>query len=462
MVRVLKFHKEIILCIVLFAVALGVRVHYQNESVVSGPLRADASEYFSAAYNLRFFGVYSHQWPSLNASKIAEPEGPPPKSRTTRSPLYPLFQLVLMSEGDHLTDFVNRVLTVQASMGALVAVFVFLITRMLLSCRWAALAGALTAISPHLIALDGYMLSESLFTFTITLSVLLLALAWRTDKFLLTLIGGLLIALSFQIRALSILAPVFLALAFIFSGREQGFRKRSAAASHMAIIFISLFSVLVANWIFVDRYVMTSDDIQIEKLKRVDFTMPLHKYMVNMYPPKFYVNNTSHVLAHNRDNNWKYPTDLSFSEIPLKYITWNLWDKFFIIYSWDNAYNEDVYIYPMKRKGFQEGNFLFTLHKLMQRLHIPILLLAVLGIFLFIIRWRKGTLPIHQRVMILPASLFLYFTSVLYVLFWLPRYTIPVRPFIYILATVAVVWLIQILKTANWGGTKDASEPHPE
>jgi len=184
--------------------------------------------------------------------------------------------------------------------------------------------------------------------------------------------------------------------------------------------------------------------------------------MKNIKPPNFYVENKNHVYALNNDSNWKYATKLGFSDIPMKYIMWNLWDKFFLMYSWDNAYNGDVYIYPMGRKGFQEGNFLFSLHKLMRILHTPILLISVLGVVLLSVRWVKGTLPTRQRVMIFPALMFVYFTSVLYFLSWLPRYTIPVRPFIYILAVAAVAWLLPILRDADWldakgSGNIDAS-----
>ena len=76
---------------------------------------------------------------------------------------------------------------------------------------------------------------------------------------------------------------------------------------------------------------------------------------------------------------------------------------------------------------------------------------------MFSIRWIKGTLQIRQRAMVLPALMFVYLLSVLYFLAWLPRYTIPVRPFSYILASVALAWLVPILKNANWVGATDPS-----
>lgn len=133
---------------------------------------------------------------------------------------------------------------------------------------------------------------------------------------------------------------------------------------------------------------------------------------------------------------------------------WNIWDKFVLMYSWDNSYNGDVYIYPMIRKGFQEDNILKLLHNVMRFFHYPVFVLSVLGIVLFLIRWSKGTLPIRQRVMVLPAMMFVYLLSVLYFLSWLPRYTIPVRPISYILAAASVAWLIRILRSADWVGAK--------
>ena len=64
--------------------------------------------------------------------------------------------------------------------------------------------------------------------------------------------------------------------------------------------------------------------------------------------------------------------------------------------------------------------------------------------------------------MVLPALMFIYLLSVLYFLSWLPRYTIPVRPFSYILAAAAVAWLMPILKSANWVGATDSGENDSE
>ena len=443
----MRIHKEIIICLVLFAIALGVRLQYQNESIVDHPLRADAAGYFSAAYNLRYFNAYSLEVPRLRGIRLGEHQGPRPASRTDRSPGYPIFQSMLMTDGERVPDFIDRVLKVQAVLGALVAVFVFLMARPILPAAWAAVAGTLTAISPHLIAMDGYMLTESLYVFLITGGVLLLMLAWRSDNLLLTLAGGLVIALSFQVRAVSALAPIFLASAFVYAARERGLRKKTMAAAHVAIIAASLVAVVAGHRVFVHQYVTNMDEIQWEQKKYVSFTEPLSHYMRNLRPPNFYVRNESHVYTRNLDRSWKYPTRLNFRDIPAKYVLWDAWDKFVIMHSWDNAYYEGVYIYPMNRKGFETSKILFVLHKIMFNLHPILLFLSFFGIVLLFVRWFKRSLPNHQRALILPALMFVYLVLVLYFLSWLPRYTIPDLPFMFILAVATLAWLIPILKS---------------
>ncbi len=89
-------------------------------------------------------------------------------------------------------------------------------------------------------------------------------------------------------------------------------------------------------------------------------------------------------------------------------------------------------------------------------------IVSVLGVVLLSIRWFKGTLSIRQRAMVFPALLFVYFLSVLFFLSWLPRYTIPVRPFSYILAVASVAWLVPIMRNADWAGIKGTGENDDE
>ena len=57
--RISQYNTEIVSIVLLFSLALSIRLSYQHESVVDNPIRADAGKYLSASYNLRWFGVYS-------------------------------------------------------------------------------------------------------------------------------------------------------------------------------------------------------------------------------------------------------------------------------------------------------------------------------------------------------------------------------------------------------------------
>ena len=53
---ILQYRKETTALLLIFFVALGLRLIYQQESIVNNALRADASKYFSAALKGRKSG----------------------------------------------------------------------------------------------------------------------------------------------------------------------------------------------------------------------------------------------------------------------------------------------------------------------------------------------------------------------------------------------------------------------
>lgn len=51
--------KDLISILLIFCLALGIRLIYQHSTEVRNQIISDAKEYFLGAYNLCFFGVYS-------------------------------------------------------------------------------------------------------------------------------------------------------------------------------------------------------------------------------------------------------------------------------------------------------------------------------------------------------------------------------------------------------------------
>ena len=70
------------IALVLFMLALGLRLFYQSESVTNRPLRADALKYASTAYNLRTHGLFAVDRigtpnPRMSAKAASVPPGYP-------------------------------------------------------------------------------------------------------------------------------------------------------------------------------------------------------------------------------------------------------------------------------------------------------------------------------------------------------------------------------------------------
>lgn len=449
-----RYRGDIMSLAILLCLALGVRLLYQHESVVNKPLRADAGKYFRAAYNLRVFGIHSEE--------KRRPNSEPPQSRTDLSPAYPLF-LTLFLDAKTTAEFEERVLIVQAILGTLTTACTFLLARVALGLPWAILAGVLTAVSPHLIAMDGYLLTESLFTFVTVLGALILALSWRAGWASLTLLASLLLAVSARVRAVGYALPFFLATVFLFDAHAPRLSRPFLWARQIAMVLLGFFSVVAAHREFVKVTVTHESSFlpvphkfahapKEAPRKRVVFSSPWTYLKRSIHPPNFFIKNESHVRVRNPDRDWKRRWQGSFWDHPLAYLKWNLGARLFYIWHWDNAYNGDVYIYPMKRAGFRVNAFLGMIHGAMHIVHWPLYVLSLAAPIVFLLRWRRGTSPVDERLLLVPTVVFVYFLAVLSLLSWLPRYTIPARPYSYILAAASLSWLVSRLRSVSMGG----------
>ncbi|MBW1786880.1 MAG: hypothetical protein JRK53_09745 [Deltaproteobacteria bacterium] len=426
-----RYLRECAAVAVILIIALGVRLLYQSESIVNRPIRADAAKYVKAAYNLKYFGVYSLETPRK------------PTSNTDLSPGFPLFLTIFTGKA----GLNPAVLKVQAVMGALVCVFTFVLARMALAYGWALAAGILTALCPHLIALDYYLLTESLFTFAMTLGLLLLAVAWKTNRLMFALSAGLALAISARIRAVNMLIVFWMASVFLYRAQERLFSSRAQFIKQISLLMLGLVFVTASYRLFIHHTKATVAHTEVAGeggAKYTDMSSTVRNWGSILIPPDFYVKEQSHIHLYHRDRTYKRRTDSGFWENPLPYLRWNLWGRLRMLWHWDNAYNGDVYIYPMTRKGFEENGVLKGIYRSMRAMHWPLFMLSLAAPVVLFVKWRRKTLPIEQRMLLVPALAFVYFLGVLWMLWmltWLPRYTIPARPLSYILAAASLCWL---------------------
>ena len=440
--------KELLGVALLVAFALAVRLEFQAETITDNPLRGDASLYYSAAYNLHHYGAHS----------IDAPSTVPPTTRTDLAPGYPLFLSLFVADGPSWpVDFLRIVRNIQVAFGTLIVLFTYVIARQSLDRLWALVAALLSAISPHLIAIQEYILTESLFTFVMMLGVLVLLLAWTRERPWLALPGGILIAASGQIRSISLALAFILMPVLLVAPRPSVPSRRSSRLLGAGLALAGVLIVGGAHRLFVHEAVLNTEAVQTAPEQFVVFATPMDYLRAAMRPTNFMVAGASHIEAINRDPAWKFSTTASFREAPMAYLKWNLGGKLFYIWHFDNSYNGDVYIYPMTRTGFQENPVLGLLHGTMRALHWPLFGLAAAAPIVLLARARRRW-NARDRSLLVPTLGFVYFIGVIAIVSWLPRYSIPARPFSYILAAATLSWAVAWAREhgRNWWEAQDA------
>jgi len=471
-----QYRIEIITVILLFSFALAIRLIYQHESVVDNPIRADAGKYFSSSYNLKRFGVFSVEPPfetsrgrydislevgtrkvvkkNLDVYSVKQDSGieRPPDEPIDLSPGYPLFLSLFWQENNERQGFdfpYGDVLTLQAIIGGLSVVLTFVMARLMLSLPWAVFAGVLTALSPHLIVMDSYLLTENLFTLVMMAGTLIMIFSWKSHKGLLTVVVGSLLILSAGMRIINILFLFFLAPVYLLDAHGRSSVSKSVWLRQL--IFLMIGSMITVGSYHVFRHELASkhrfrfmEILQIglsgersspfvEKQQR--HTKPLSDKYASTVSRK---NATISSGSSASEDGWILQF-MSYAKRGFKRL-----GNTFVVWCWHNKYLDDIYIYPMIRKGFNENAFLGLIYHAMRYAHWPLYFLTLLCPIMMYRLWRGKTLPVKSRSLLIPVLGFIYFPLIITLLSHNePRYAIPARPFSYILAMASLSWLIQ-------------------
>jgi hypothetical protein len=148
-------HKKLYLAIFLFGLSLFIRISYINLLEIDHPIRGDASSYVQYARNLLQHGVFSKSTASA------------PTPDSFWAPGYPIFISFVAVFSDLLgLNVYNLILILQGVIGAITVVLTFYLGLQFLPMIWAFSATILTALSPHLITMGAYILTETLFIYT--------------------------------------------------------------------------------------------------------------------------------------------------------------------------------------------------------------------------------------------------------------------------------------------------------
>ena len=125
-----------------------------------------------------------------------------------------------------------------------------------------------------------------------------------------------------------------------------------------------------------------------------------------------------------------------FAERPLRYLSWYLLEKPVTLWSWSILQGQgDVYVYPLEESGYQTSRLADATRILMKATHPLVLVAALLGVGCVLGRGpEESASPVQGPGPRLLLALVAYYTVVYTVTAPWPRYAIPLRPELYLLA----------------------------
>ena len=202
--------------------AFLVREYFVLATIVDIPIRGDIREYVIYALNLYRHGVFS----------IATPETGIPAPDAYRSPGYPWLLalcMLLRPQGD---GWYPLALQVQVILGTGTVWLTPLLARRWLSPGWAIATGLLLALWPHHVAATGALLSEVAFGFMLMAAMYCLARAMDSRRFAYLVLAAIAFGYAWLVNPLVALFPPVIAF---LVWREMG----SRAALWFAGIFLA-------------------------------------------------------------------------------------------------------------------------------------------------------------------------------------------------------------------------------
>lgn len=430
-----------VICLLIFLGAFLIRHEYVMETEVVNPVRADAEQYLSYGYNLFKHGVYSKQ----SAEDVSELS---PDS--FRSPGYPLLIAASFSLGGE-EYFYAVLLFLQVFLSSITAVLTLWLAWRVLSPPWAVISAVLVALSPHLVVMCGYMLTETLFSFLIVSALLFYTEAHAQKKLYLFVISSIFWGLAYLTNETVLFIPFCLALISWFLIRREKF---SANIDYRWVAaFIILFTVFPISWMTRNHFAVPEDAPH--GSSRALNTITHGSYIDFIYESEEYRYFPYYEDPMQPDISNSYSKFLEvfrqrFNERPGEYITWYLVKKPYYFWSWNILQGQgDIYVYPVKTSLYTQSRMADAARDFFRFMH-PLIMIFFLGglIYLFGKVFESGNTGIRQKFVFASLGWIPVYYTLLYMVFapW-PRYALPLRPLFFIIAVLALSRLFFFCKS---------------
>lgn len=413
----------LILLVLIIAAAASLRLGAATETRVQAPLRADAGDYATYAYNLKHHGVYSRQKPSGDSA---------PAPDALRAPGYPLFLTAFFDAID--ARELNRVLLAQAVLGTATVLLSFLLFRAFLPAGLALAGAALTALSPHLISLGTYVLTETLFSFLMVAGLYLATLAHRRADAGLWLLAGATLAACALVRP--IMQYFILALPILLLVHD-----RKAPILRPSLFFAGGFLAVFVWWPLRNLVTLgaTSDpQLVINFLHHGHYPDFMYQGRGVTFGFPYHFDPASPKLSASVGAALSGIWERAINE-PFRYLEWFLLGKPLVFWSWSIiAGAGGIFVYPVLQSPFLEDGLFQVAYTLMQHMHGAVLVLALISA---VAVWAPGLKRDVDPTALFAARLcvfvLIYFTGLHMIGAPFPRYSVPLRPLLYGAACLA-------------------------
>jgi len=389
--------------------ALWFRVEYQATTMEYVQMGSDAGQYSHIASNLLEHGIYS----------MAKPDVANPSPDSYRSPGYPVMVAFAMwLAGDQ--PWQHRLFYMQAVLGALSVALTIAIARRWLPFAYAITAGLLVAVWPHMVTLSSNILTETLFGFTLLLSIYLLCKAQSSRQRIWYALAGFSFAAAALTNPAILPFPVLIGAYLLFLKRKY------------ALLFIACTLLFPLAW--GARGLMLDAD-------RSASGRLLENVLVGMDPDFSYLDTSEAVKARLRfhEEFARFQQDPlggtkmildRFADKPGFYAKWYFLQKPAQLWQWSIIQGVgDIYVYPVMFPAFKIQPFFRLIASICYSLNVWLFAAAICSALVLATRVVRGSLQDKDATQVLVALVFVYATALYMILAPDPRYAAPFRPF---------------------------------
>jgi 4-amino-4-deoxy-L-arabinose transferase-like glycosyltransferase len=421
----------ILASIAIVSLSFSFRLAYNANTELVEPIRADAANYVIYARNLIEHSTFSKQ----------QSDNPIPDSFW--SPGYPALLAAIIIASHYLeANSYEVLLFAQAFFGAMTVLLCLLLGRMFLPGYWSLIPATLTALSPHLVSIGSYAVTETVTCLLILGALYMSALTLAHKRPSLALISGVLLGLCYLANPVALLLAPLLCIVMIFLAKQN--QARNKLTRLLVLTMIGPSAIFFLAWTARAQFMVPEDQPTASDRLIVNMIIGTYpdyhaKWRAKILEP----NLTIEVPGDNVDKNLKSFINLTkerFFSNPDKYLQWYVIRKPFILWQWDIMVGYgDIYLYQINYSLYDTSKVALASYSLMKTLHTPLFYMALIGFGFAFASIKAEPVPI-----LIYCTVF-YISGVYIITQAEPRYSIPLRPELYLLATYTLVKITQVL-----------------